>query len=134
MASFDSEVLKNKFSVLNINVRSLRANFEGLQCLLDDLKYKVSIIVVTETWLSTEHENIHILKGYKVAYTSRNSHGGGLAIFYIDTLNVAVEKVGTGLFSSHEGLCIEVNIDTVKFKILAVYRPPNNAFFTHIKN
>ena len=83
LSDFDGAKLKNKFSILNLNLRSIRANFVSLQSFLDSLKYKVSIIVITETWLSKELENIHTINGYKVVYTSRNSHGGGWHCFFM---------------------------------------------------
>ena len=43
--------LANLFSVININMRSLKANFRKLALLLTNFDHQPDIIVLTETWL-----------------------------------------------------------------------------------
>ena len=43
-------LLKNSFSILQINIRSMNKNFEKLQEYLNVVKGKFSIIALTEMW------------------------------------------------------------------------------------
>lgn len=40
----------DKFSLLNINIRSIAKNFDNLKSMLHELKFSFQIICVTETW------------------------------------------------------------------------------------
>ena len=64
MTEFDYNILINKFSILNINIRSIKSNFVYLKSFLHSLKRKVSFIVLTETWLSDEIVDQFKLGGY----------------------------------------------------------------------
>ena len=124
---FEPKLIADKISILNINIRSLRSNFGLLQAFLDGIKYKVSIIVVTETWLDQDLENIFSLNGYKVAYNHRSREGGGIAVFYLSSMSVTVLSENTGVFDSHEGMYLKIQAKKFEFKLLAVYRPPQNS-------
>ena len=45
-----NSLLKNSFSILQINIRSMNKNFEKLQEYLNVVKGKFSIIALTEMW------------------------------------------------------------------------------------
>ena len=45
-----NSLLKNSFSILQINIRSMNKNFEKLQEYLNVVKGKFSIIGLTDTW------------------------------------------------------------------------------------
>ena len=71
--------LGKKFSVLNINIRSLNSNFTGLLNLLRDINFRPTVIVVTETWLSDDTVNLYNITGYKKEYINRPTMG---LVFY----------------------------------------------------
>ena len=50
--SSSQSLLKNSFSVLHINIRSMNKNFEKLHEYLSHVKGNFSIIAFTETWCS----------------------------------------------------------------------------------
>ena len=50
--SSSRNLLKNSFSVLHINIRSMNKNFEKLHEYLSHVKGNFSIKVLTETWCS----------------------------------------------------------------------------------
>ena len=52
--SSSQNVLKNSFSVLHINIRSINKNFEKLREYLLHVKGNFSITALTETWCSDE--------------------------------------------------------------------------------
>ena len=43
--------LKNRFSIMSVNIRSCRKNFSMLLALLAQFVLKITIIVLVETWL-----------------------------------------------------------------------------------
>ena len=46
---------KNKFYILNTNIRGVSTNLDKFKLLLDDLDYTFPIIGLTETWLKPHH-------------------------------------------------------------------------------
>ena len=51
-SSFDNS--DNSFSVIHLNIRSMRKNFESFRLFLAELQYEFSMICSTETWCSDE--------------------------------------------------------------------------------
>ena len=92
MTEFDYNILINKFSILNINIRSIKSNFVYLKSFLQSLKRKVSFIVLTETWLSDEIVDQFKLEGYRHFSQCRNLHGGGVSVFVLNTLKVNIDN------------------------------------------
>ena len=74
-------ILKNKFSVIHQNIRSLNKNFDEFSVLVDEISGVIDVIVFTETF-SRENSclNIDGFQGYHVVRKqrsrSRNSSGG----------------------------------------------------------
>ena len=58
------EFNESNLSVININIRSLKKNYSKLTAFLSELKFKAKIVVVTETWLRPEHDNLLRIQGY----------------------------------------------------------------------
>ena len=53
-------------SLLNVNVRSLKSNFEAFKVSLEQLAIAPSVIAVTETWLNpNDSAELFNLQGYK---------------------------------------------------------------------
>ena len=44
-------IYKNKFSIVNANIRGVSTNLDKFKLLIDDLDYTFPIIGLTETWL-----------------------------------------------------------------------------------
>ena len=121
----------DKFSLFNLNIRSLPKNIEKVQHFLDGLHYKFTIITFTETWLAEYNSSLHNFIGYSHVYKLRDKkrRGGGVSMFidsrilYQDRndINIDIEYVDT--------LAIEIpkeelntNHNTV---IISIYRPPS---------
>ena len=121
----------DKFSLFNLNIRSLPKNIEKVQHFLDGLHYKFTIITFTETWLAEYNSSLHNFIGYSHVYKLRDKKrmGGGVSMFidsrilYQDRndINIDIEYVDT--------LAIEIpkeelntNHNTV---IISIYRPPS---------
>ena len=78
--SSSHSLLKNSFSVLHINIRSMNKNFEKLHEYLSHEKRNFSIIALTETWCSDDKVD----KNYTVIHQIRNS---GIANSKLGTLH-----------------------------------------------
>ena len=61
----------NQFSIFNVNIRSSRANFDSFRHYTDELKQKLSVFALTETWLKHYNKNLYNLKGYKHIFKIR---------------------------------------------------------------
>ena len=58
-----SNKYKNKFSILNVNIRGVATNLDKFKLLLDDLDYTFPIIGLTETWLKPHNVDCFFYKG-----------------------------------------------------------------------
>jgi hypothetical protein len=80
------ETLKNSFTAIHINIRSITKNIDKLKHFLIDCNYSFSIICITETWCSDEllqtNSNFQI-PNYKLISFERktNKRGGGIATY-----------------------------------------------------
>ena len=124
---------ENGLSILNVNIRSLCKNNSKLVTLLKQVSFKVRILVITETWLTDGHNNLYSIKGYKHFSVNRTGNtgkkrGGGIRIYYCESLDIDIINDLTGIFDSHESLFVELNTHAAgKVKIGAIYRPPDKS-------
>ena len=118
------------FSMLHLNIRSINKHFDELQILLDNQnKQQISVIGLTETWLSFDVNLPYALNGYEFIVNNRVNRTGGGVAFYLsekfefnvcDELNVMNEIVET--------LFVEICIPQSKNIIIGiVYRPPSSS-------
>ena len=77
--------------ILHVNVRSVCSNFDAFHSLLTKMYHTFSIIMLTETWLTPEFNNNFLINGYNCMHTHRNRNGGGLRLYYHNSLTV--EKI-----------------------------------------
>ena len=86
LSCFDNK----SFSILHLNIRSFKKNFDKLVNFLDTSSFNFKVICVSETWCSSEHNNsdLYKLTNYSSIHQTRSSGktGGGLAIFVHNTL------------------------------------------------
>ena len=74
--------LSTELSILYFNARSLLPKIDELQAVC--LSVNPDIICITESWLSSDIEDLEIeLPDYSSIRVDRNRHGGGIVIFYI---------------------------------------------------
>lgn len=64
------------------NVRSLKSNqkFNEIET-IPKVHNRPTIIGFTETWLEKKIEQLYKIQGYNAEYNSRNTRGGGLALY-----------------------------------------------------
>ena len=103
-------ISKNSFSVMHINIRSLKKNFEELKLLLFEMKFQFKIICVTETWCHIEDIKNFQLPNYTAIHQVRNSKnvGGGVCIYIHNSLMIKqLEKLNTNT-PDIESITIEI--------------------------
>ena len=121
---------KGHFSVLSLNIQSIRAKFDKLMSLLKYLNEKncnFSAICIQETWLK-ENDDVSLLHipGYHLIHqgTRCSAHGG--LIIYLRTEFTYRHKTMYDSSSRWEGLFLDIHHDNIKSKIVIgnIYRPP----------
>ena len=115
------------FSILSLNIRSLRKNFNNLQALLHTLDYTFSVICVSETHLTDDEHKIYNLPGYDCLSVPRNQFGGGVLIYYLSTMNCTLLPEISKIFNNFESLFISWSLNGAKYIIGNVYRPPGKS-------
>lgn len=88
------------------------------------------MVVLTEVSLACDEHFIYDIPGYNSFHVFRAPRGGyvggGLLIYVKDVLRTIVNSENTGIFDTHEGLCVEINIaNKGKVFVHGVYRPPS---------
>ena len=121
--------IDNSFSIMHINTRSLKHNFDSLRILLDNpLQSSFSVIGLTETWLTDSSATYYSLPGYKFLENSRSHKTGGGVAFYIrESIDYFVHSEHSLMNDFIESLLVEVNVTGSKnILIMVIYRPPNS--------
>lgn len=131
-------------TILQINARSINSNvkFDSFTNFLTKIKFKVDVLVVSETCLLYELVGIRNIPSYTQYPSCRTSKGGGLSVFISSNLqHNFIEKIDSSFFS----ITIEIsgiNNTTIANKnslvLTSYYRPPDNrnlsVFLRHLQN
>ena len=117
---------ENNFSILALNIRSCRKNFISLTSFLNTFVLKFSIIMLVETWLSSETDYGFNLQGYKQYNQYRNNHGGGIKILYDELLTLDILEDYSGINDIFEVVAFYLCGKGFKYLISCVYRPPSS--------
>ena len=134
--------LKDSFSVLHLNIRSMNKNFESFKEFYSKIKFKFSIVCFSETWVGdisfSKNSNFE-LSGYKVLHQTRKSFkGGGVCVFVHENLSFKLREDLSINCDAMQSLSIEISSTKSKNIILnTIYRPPNSdmkQFETHFKD
>ena len=117
------------FSILHLNIRSFKKNFDKLVNFLATLSFNFKVICVAEMWCSSEHSNrdLYKLSNYSSIHQTRSSGkpGGGLAIFVHNSLTYSVRKDLSTNNEDIESFCIEtINTKSKNILINTSYRQP----------
>lgn len=126
-----NHLFKNvNFSILNMNIRSIRKNFDELCVLINNLDFSPSVIVLTETQMK------QVIPYNLPEYTTISSackHTGhdGVTVFCHNTLkNVASEFIE---FKTANAIKVTFCQNNYKYHILAIYRSPSLNDFLFVK-
>lgn len=111
-------------TILYMNIRSLRCNFDELRIFIESFSNKPDIIALTETWL-TENDSLpsFSIDGFITPIVkNRSTRGGGVALYIKNSLSHRSIEV-------NEGECKGCEISlrhNEKFKIFVAYNPPSD--------
>ena len=82
--AISEQLIKDNFSILHLNIKSLDANINNFREFLAPLNGNFSVIVLTESWCNeTANENslLNLDNYYSVHQTKNNRKGGGICIY-----------------------------------------------------
>ena len=119
-------------TVLSLNIRSICKNYGNLLAFLHMLKKKVSIIMISETWLRKEKEHLYPLDGYNQFAISRSSRAGGLMINIDKNIDASLVPSLTNITDACESLYVEFTLNRVKYHAGLIYRPPNKSIVNFV--
>lgn len=113
------------FTLVNINIRSIRQHGEELKAIAECLMDFVDAFVVTEINATEDFMRSFSLNGYTSRSTTRqNRRGGGIAVFVSSKFDTSPVDV---TFVHAESLSIKIHSVNQDFLLLAIYRPPCNS-------
>ena len=117
---------KIEFSLLHVNCRGLHTNSSKLISLVDELKFKIPAIAVTETKTSIDSENNYAIKGYDFLVKSRkHKAGGGVGIYVLEDVDYKLRK---DLEIDVPDILESIFVELVPYGVVVgcIYRPPNS--------
>ena len=85
----------DQFSVLYLNIRSIKKNFENFKLFLNSINFTFSVICLSETWwddLATIEKSLYELPNYNSTHQARGDwKGGGVSIYIHKPLDFTVK-------------------------------------------
>lgn len=120
------EFSRDDMSLFHANMRSMTKNSQELLNCLEIIKVPMSVIALSETWLSESSESFNTIPNYQTVSASRcNRVGGGVSLHIHNSLKFK-RCPGIGIFNDCiESLFIEITTPNSQNNILigVVYRP-----------
>lgn len=111
----------------HINVNGLKSKLSELHTLLTETS--LDILAITETKLANDTSDEEIsIEGYFTIRNDRNKNGGGVLLYYKDSL-AAYEEHKLLIPSTIEGVWINVKSQSQTWLFACVYRPPTDLSF-----
>ena len=127
----------SKFSILHMNVRSIKNKFDEVQNFLTRSDNQWDVICLSESWLKDDLVKYYELENYNVFASCRTSgEGGGTAIYVNDKYDVTERKDLKSLDFESNFVQVKLNADHIKKSVVIgeMYRPPktSSSIFCHI--
>ena len=122
--------LDKKFTLFNVNIRSIPKNFDRLRHYLYELNHNFSVLSITESWLKQYNRTTYNLKGYThVSKIREDRPGGGVSLFVKKELRYELKEDIILDLPDVDTIAIEIsNKDLNSLRnviVLAIYRPPD---------
>lgn len=113
----------DSFTVLHVNIRSIRKYWDELTVILADVSGRIDAIVLTEINASAESLSPYKLSGFHDYFCTRqNTRGGGIGVFIKDSWSTSKVDVS---FMYSESLILKISNAIHTVCLLALYRPPS---------
>ena len=115
------------FTILMLNVRSIKRNFNVFLSEFCNYFKMFSIIVLTETWLTGDRDKAFNIPGFYSFNLYRNQFGGGLRLYVKDCFKAKVLDYFTSLCESYEILSVVLDVSDFKYVLMLLYHPPTSS-------
>ena len=115
------------FTILMLNVRSIKRNFNVFLSEFCNYLKMFSIIVLTETWLTGDRDKAFNIPGFYSFNLYRNQFGGRLRLYVKDCFKAKVLDDFTSLCESYEILSIVLDVSDFKYVLMLIYHPPTSS-------
>ena len=112
--------------ILMVNIRSCSKNFDDFISVFCKYLSYFTCIIMTETWLTQDRDNIFSIQGFQCINLYRNNYGGGVKIYIKDNVETKILTDFTMLNELLEMLTIELLFQNHKLLLTAVYHPPTS--------
>ena len=105
------------FSILHLNMRSIKRNFESFKTYLSALGFTFSIICFSETWCDGLDNFIYDLPNYTSSHQKRSDRKiGGVSVYVHNSLNFkTIPELSTN-FRDIESLALEIISEKTLYK------------------
>ena len=116
----------DNFSLLHLNARSIKKNFDSLETLLNSLnQFQFSVIGISETWLTLNSPDVFKIANYHMIHDDRKiGRGGGVALYIHNKFRYTIKK--EIYIEGIENVFIEIENKCGKNLIIGIlYKPPN---------
>jgi len=97
----------NSLTILNVNVQSLRKNFDSLETFMFSVPKPFDVVCITESFLYDNEVHNFPINDYVFIGKQRQSKGGGVGA-YVRSSAVAEVKESRALFAGSESLHLEL--------------------------
>ena len=130
--------IKNRYSLLNLNIQSFNAKHHKLEAFQESLNHEFHVIVLSETWNTSNIVNLCSLSNFNGVHTFRISPepthggiGGGVSVFSnsdiytikkIDNLSICDPNIETCTAQ-----LVLKNDSRMEHIVVGVYRPPTGS-------
>ena len=129
MSDFNRKIqnYNNGITIINFNIRSFSANFDGFISCFKNFDSIPDIMVLTETWF--KENSLKEVNYFKDYHTVRSSHrSGGVSIYVKDNLN-SKKMENLSFCTPFIEICtVEITTNLGIFYCVAVYRPHSDQF------
>jgi len=115
---------EQNFSILHINIRSFNRNSDELNVFIDRLGVKPDILVLTETWFSSNYTDD--LCGYGAYHVYReNKRGGGVSIYVRNSIKCTLLPDHSYVGDNFEICSCAISVGERRLVVHGIYRPPD---------
>ena len=114
------------FSILHLNIQSIKINSENFKLFLSSLGFSVSVTCFSETWLDDFDNSTYELPNSISKHQARSDHrGGGVSIYIHNSLKFK-ERSNISINNKDiESLMLEILSDKIHSVLVNVlYKPP----------
>ena len=121
---------QSNLAIIQINARSLRANFTKLKLFLLQSKKEFDVISISETWLDDcDDLNLYQLENYTSYFCSRQGKAGGGVALYIGSQFQQKKLYDITVTDIFEFTCVEIVLNNCKKIVVgSLYRAPNSTY------